>query len=88
MVAADVGQFIEPRESGIEIGEVGIDERSDGFVAADEFGDEAPGFFLHRGLQSVNVIGRKRFLGGRHGAELVQAEPLLREEAQETITAR
>jgi hypothetical protein len=26
--------------------------------------------------------------GGRHGPELVQAEPLLSEEVQETITAR
>ena len=88
MIVADFGQFIELGESGIQIGEIGIDERGDWLVGADEFGDEAPGFFLHRGFEAVDVIGGKGLLGGWHGAELGQAEPLLCEEAKETITAR
>jgi hypothetical protein len=34
------------------------------------------------------VIGGKGLLGGRHGAELVQTEPLLGEEAKKAIAAR
>ena len=88
VITADLGQFVEPRQPGVEIGEVGIDERGDGAVGANEFGDEAPGFLLHRRLEAVDVIGGEGLLGGRHGAELVQAEPLLGEEAQKAVAVR
>ena len=81
-------QIIEPREAGVEVGEVGIDKSGDRLVGANEFGEETPGLLLHRRLKAVDVVGGESLFGGRHGAELVQAEPLLGEEAQKSVAAR
>ena len=87
LIATHGGQVVESGESGVHVGEVSVDERRDRLVGAEQFADETAGFLPHHRFQPVDMVGGEGFLGGRHGPELVQAEPLLREEAEEAFTA-